>query len=389
MFCTKIHLIGCDEQSLPTEAIAALRSWGTLDEDFIDAATAVRGLWMTESEIRLFVLRVVLEEDLVALKELAVKFPGRPILAIVDPSDNSEMLLRTMRAGATQVVTAPASPSELAAALNCLSKEIGNVIPAKTIAVTGASGGCGSTAIAINLAYEIAALKKTPCILLELALRKGVVANCLDIQPRYTTADLVSQIYRVDSHLLKGALTERGRDFSVLAGPYQSIETATPDPESAMQLVELTRPLANVLVLDIPSTFDDLYFKALATADEVVLVTEQTVASIRGAQMVCEVLDGRYPLVVVNRFDRKTNGLPVERLHQFLKPCELQTVAYDEQLIRSMNDGKALRECSPRSAALADIDTLVETLVRQPHEKSPAQKPSTILGRLTRALSLS
>jgi pilus assembly protein CpaE len=390
MHCTRIHLIGCDDCSVPAEARGVLRRWGTLDESFTDAAKAIRSVWMTETETRLFVLRVASDDDLMGLKHVAAKFPGRPILAVVDASDDSSMLLKAMRAGAAQVVTAPVAAADLQEALDCISKQLGSVVtPAKTIAVAGASGGSGATAIAINVAYEIAELKKTQVILLELAMRMGVIANYLDIRPRYTTADLVGEIGRVDSFVLKGALTERSPNFSILAGPYESIQTTAPDVDSVLQLIELTKPLANVIVLDVPSTFDDLYFKTLATADQVVLVAEQTVCSIRGAQMVCDVLEHRRPLVVVNRFDRKTSGLSEDRLRQFMKPCEVQTVAFDGELARSLNEGKPLRECSPRSAALADIDALVEKLAPQTPDKSSDEKPTSILGRLTRALSLS
>jgi pilus assembly protein CpaE len=388
MNCTKIHIIGCDERTLPREARDVLRRWGTLDAEYPDTARALNTIWMTENEIRLFMLQVVSEDELEDLKRIAAKFPGRPILAIVELTDDSTMLLKALRAGATQAVASPVSAVDLLDALDCIAKQIGNMeTPAKTIAVTGASGGCGATAIAINLAYEIAVVQKQRCILLELSLRKGAIANHLDIQPRYTTADLVSEIRRVDSYILNSALTQRADGFSVLVGPYQSIETTTPDAAAAMQLVEAARRLADVVVLDVPGTFDDLYFQALSTADQVVLVTEQTVSSIRGAQMVCEVLEQHRPLIVVNRFGRKTNGLSVERLRQFLRPCELQTVAYDERVIQSMNNGASLRECNPRSVALPDLDALAETLAPRQAEQSPAEKPASIFGKLTRVFS--
>ena len=148
--------------------------------------------------------------------------------------------MKSMRAGALQVVHAPVMADDLQEALDCIAaKHDGLRKLAHLVTVTGTVGGCGGTAVAINLAYELARLTKARCILMELALCKGVVANHLAISPRYTTTDLVADIRRIDSFILQGALTEVAENFCVLAGPYESIKTDTGDLASALQLVQL------------------------------------------------------------------------------------------------------------------------------------------------------
>ena len=67
-----------------------------------------------------------------------------------------------------------------------------------------------------------------------------------------------------------------------------------------MKLIELSRHLAEVVVLDVPCSYDELFFRSLSAADVVVLVVEQKVSSVRGARMVCETLTEHRPYVVVN-----------------------------------------------------------------------------------------
>ncbi len=220
---------------------------------------------------------------------------------------------------------------------------------------------------------------------MELALRKGVVANHLSISPRYTTTDLVTDISRIDSFILQGALTEVAENFCVLAGPYETIKTDTGDLESVMQLVQLTRHLATWLVLDVPGTYDDLFFSSLMSADRIVLVAEQSVAAIRGVQMVCSSLKQRRPIVVINRYNAKKGGLSVDRIQDFLPECDVCTVADDPAVGESMNSGQPLGIYSPRNPVLADLDALIRKM--EPSAVPDGNGKRTIIGRLGRALS--
>ncbi len=115
-----------------------------------------------------------------------------------------------------QVVLLPFQRSDFGAALDCIAVQFG-MAPARaqTIAIAGASGGCGATTLAINLAYEIACAKKLKCILMELSLRMGALASYLDLQPRFTTSDLLFD-KSVDSAAVKQSLTVINDELSVL-----------------------------------------------------------------------------------------------------------------------------------------------------------------------------
>ncbi len=103
--------------------------------------------------------------------------------------------------------------------------------------------------------------------------------------------------------------------------------------------------------------------------------------------MVCEALPELPVLVAVNRYDSKMTGFTVDRLRTLLKCPGLATVANDPQVRAATDQGEPLRMIAPRSAALADIRKLMESLA--PEELPSAQRAtkSNILGRLTRAFS--
>ena len=387
MYSVKINLIGCDEKVMPQAARAILRRWAVIDVEFPNVLAAQKSLLVKEGETRLLVIYIRSADDITELKRLNGSFPCYPILAIVDPASDPTLVVKTMRAGALQVVHPPVLPDDLQEALDCIAaKHEGLTRLAKLLTVTGSVGGCGGTTVATNLAYELARLAQARCILMELSLRKGVLANNLGITPQYTTTELVTDIRRMDSYILQGALTEITENFSVLAGPYESIHAEKVDLESTMQLIQQMRHLAAWLVLDVPSTYDDLFFRSLMAADQIVLVADQTVAGIRGVQMLCDTLGQRRPLVVINHYNRKS-GLSIDRIQEFLPKCDIYTFTHDLAVIASM--GQPLRMCPHRSAVQAELDVLVQKLQPEVPKTGPGETNGSMLSRFRHALHLS
>jgi Flp pilus assembly CpaE family ATPase len=390
MYSLKINLVGCDEETVPPAAREILQRWAVIDDDYPNVTALQKKVLMKEGETRLIVIHINSANDISELKRLNSLYPRYPILAVVDASSDSTLVMKCMRAGALQVVHPPVLPDDLLDALDCIAaKHEGLSKIAKLVAIAPSVGGCGGTTVAINVAYELGRLAKERSILMELSLRKGVLADYLNIAPRYTTTSLIADIGRVDSFILQGALTEVAENFSVFVGPYESIQTEKPDLDSTMQLVQLTRHLAASVVLDIPSTYDDLFFRCLLTADRIVLVADQSVAAIRGAQMVCDSLGQHRPIVLINRYNPKLSGLSCEKIQGFLPGCEICALENDLMVAAAMNNGKPLRLHSPRSRALGDLDALIKKIAASDPKDGGTEAKQSIMSRLGHALSLS
>jgi Flp pilus assembly CpaE family ATPase len=154
--------------------------------------------------------------------------------------------------------------------------------------------------------------------------------------------------------------------------------------------------MTNFAVFDVPCTYDDMYFETLAAADQVVLVGEQKIPSIRTLKLVCEALDRLDSLqklhIVINRYDPRMPGFGAERLKNLLGKGDLLTIGNDyASVMASINHGRPLRQESPRSPVLADMNRVVQTLLNREkkadHTSSPGGSPA-ILGRLIRRFGL-
>ena len=94
---------------------------------------------------------------------------------------------------------------------------------------------------------------------------------------------------------------------------------------------------------------------------------------------------------MINRYDPTASGLTVESVSKFLNCDQISTIANDESMLLATNYGRLLRAQNPRSAALADIDSLIGRLFPSPKddETDISDGKPTLLNRLSRALCLS
>jgi pilus assembly protein CpaE len=260
----------------------------------------------------------------------------------------------------------------------------------KVIAVAGVTGGCGATSLAINLGQEISFLWNKQCILVDLSLKLGAVASHLNLEPPHSINDLLGDVRRVDETLIRKVLFKISENFELLAGPDRLIATLGHSSVDVMSLIELLKPLCDVILLDLPCTYDDFYFELLSGASQIVLVGEQKVPSVRALKLVREMVGRDHSPnlehVVINRFDKKAVSLSVSLLARILGVATMHTISQDEASFTSAsNRGCTLRLSSPRSLALAEIDALAARLVSGDGTIEGRPKGSSLVSRLVHA----
>jgi len=365
-----------------------------LEAEYADAPSTILALRLSLREKRLLMLHVNPPHETRAVSRLSVSFPGWPIVALVaeDFHPNGfrgHGIVGPIRAGASHIVTLPFEPDDFKEVLDRIAAQFVDVLKkSKAIAVAGATGGTGATTIAINLTSEIADHLHLRCILVDLSVRMGVVAPHLNIEPTHSILDLLRDIHRVDAAVVEKVLTRFSENFEILAGPHEFAPPLAISTQDVAHVIDTLEQTAAVVVLDVPCTYDDIYFDVLASAAQVVLVGEQNLPSIRALRMVSERLgrDAATVHMVINRFDRENQGFGVERLLKPLGVSSLHTVARDHLAVSAAGDnGVVLRQAAPRSRALTDISALAKTLMAL--EPPVGVKPLGLFSRLGRALT--
>jgi pilus assembly protein CpaE len=394
----KTIVIGCDEETLPHVRRELMNAEAFLEGEFSQVGDAIAALRAVGPEKRLLIFHVRSAEELRGLSRLSDCCAGSPILALMDLQGEarpvlSSTFLSAMRAGATQIVPLPLTPSDFKAALDRISTQfITTNKDARTIAIAGATGGCGATTLAVNLAYEIAHRRNLRCILVDLSLKMGQVATYLNVEPRHTISDLLRDPGRVDSLLLQASLVRVAQNFQILAGPQRLASPVAASPQAVAKILGTAGQIADVVLIDLHCTYDDVFFETLADSQTMVLVGEQKIPSVRSLKQVQEAVGragaGRDEHIVINRYDPKIPGFGVDRLLKVLDVPSLQTVAEDRAAVSAcLNRGCTLRQESPRSRILADIDALADVLLPSDHRPKAEPRPSGLFGRLRRAIT--
>jgi len=361
----KAILIGNDESILPNVRRELCNQDVEIEHEYPNVSSTIENLSLHVDEDRLFICKIDSDDPSSKLRRLSGAFAGRPIIVLVDSGVDAPFVVHAMRDGAAQVVMLPWVTADFHEALSSVAAQFGHSAAAsRVIAVSGAHGGVGATTLAVNLAYEFAQAFQYDTIAAEISFNSCVMASHFNIEPKHTTLDLVENDQDIDVYSVHKALVRFSDKLSILSGPSFVVKAFQVEEKKVLHLIQSLRKLAKVVILDVPSTLDDLQMLTLDAADDVVLVADQSVPSLQLTREALRLGIRSYsPTVVINQFDSNVQGFDAARIKNVLSIDAVRTVALDQVAVMSaVNCGQPLRLRFPRSRALADINALARDL---------------------------
>ena len=228
MYPLNVTLVACQDSVQRNVLSMLINQQANLDGQYADVDAAIAALWDQTHTSRLFIVSVPDSYSLPKLRQLVGVFVGQPVLALVDAMMDPAVLLGVCVREPPRSCRYRSSPRIFGLPWSASRSSTGKPqAQNQAIAVSGVTGGCGATALAVNLAYEVAAQHGQHVILSELSLQIGKLAAYLDINPEHTTFDLLNDGERLDPQMIQRALTHVTDRFDVLAGEYRD----HPDPD--------------------------------------------------------------------------------------------------------------------------------------------------------------
>lgn len=305
------------------------------------------------------------EAELGALGRLQPLYPGLQTVLVAPPT-NPELLLQALRLGVREVVSPELDRSEFQAALRRVgqAQQGGTTTPARIIAFVSCKGGSGSTFIATNLGYSLAAQEKKRVLLIDLNLQFGDAALFVsDKQPSSTLADVCREIERVDAAFLQSCLVEVLPNYGVLAAPSDPTQSVEIRPSHIEAILRIAKAHWDYIILDAGRTLDPVSIRALDLADYVMPVLQLTLPFIRDGKRLLDLLRSLdYPAEkirpLVNRFE-KSPELTIADLERTLGTKVFATIPnHYASVASSVNHGVPILErarSSPVTKALASL----------------------------------
>jgi pilus assembly protein CpaE len=269
-------------------------------------ADAVDGLSKARPELVLFCLSPDPERALEMIGQIR-HLIAVPVVA-VGPAKDAQLILRTLRTGASDFVEEAELVTELEAALRRIQSEQGTAgEPARTIVLLAPNGGSGSSTLAVNIA-TVLAKEHNKALLLDLKLQAGDLAALLDLKPTHTLADLCRNSDAMDRSMFERSLVTHDSGVRLLAPPRHLADVEYVTAEGIGRVLALGRSLFPYLIADLDHSFREEQKQVLRLANVVLLVMRLDFACLRNAQRTIDYLIRQVGLshesiqMVVNRY---------------------------------------------------------------------------------------
>lgn len=302
---------------------------------------------------------------------------------------NDVILYRDLIArGVSEYMVAPIAPLHLVEAIATLYRSERATPVGRVVAFIGARGGCGSSTVAHNCAWEIARTAEIETTIIDLDLAFGTAALDFNLDASGGIMEALLQPERVDSLLLDRLLVKLADKLSLLGGPGGVDKDFTIEPHAVETIFTAMRASVPMIVLDVPNVWAPWVRFTLLHADQIVLTAEPDLASLRNARALVDLLKAARPNDPPPSLILNKTGVPRRpeiAAADFRKAIATDVTAaipFDPQSFGdAVNNGRMVLDMSPRSKAAEALRALARDLAGEKAQKA-ASSGSSILKKL-------
>jgi len=326
----------------------------------------------TTPDIGLIALDHNPEKALELVANLNASLPSCNIL-VTSSSSDGKLILRAMRAGAKEFLQHPVRLQDLLDSLDRITDRVFGRGETKArgssvIAVAGATGGVGTTSLAVNLGCALAQDPKNSVALVDLDLCLGDADVFLDTIPDYTLVDVAQNVTRLDFTLLKRSLTKHTSGLYLLPRPAQMEDMALVTADDLQRVIGLLKATFTHLVLDLSKSYTTLDMVALQAADHILLVTQLDLPCLRNVVRLMMSFGGIKDVaervrIVVNRAGLESGNISLKKAQDTIgREIYWQLPNDYRTMVEIRNNGVPLIEQAPKAAITHAIGELAVAL---------------------------
>ena len=296
-------------------------------------------------------------------------------ILLLAPTLDSRTLTRAMECGIARVIDIDSSEHDICTHIMTAANRDQNrrnstqkiaSYDSKIVACYSPKGGVGKTTLAVNMAYALATMNKK-IALIDLSLQFGEVGVFLDIAKGDTIADMVEE-HSFELSTIKSYLIRHQSGIQVM------LSSSSPEYAELIQPVHVNAILSSLrtefdyVIVDMGVAFGDCAIAAMETADTILLVVNEEIASLHDAKRsikVLEALNQQDKLkIVVNKEGIST--ITVKNVANLLEATPVLVVPYDlKAAMLAVNRGLPMLSCAPNSKASKAIREYARALIRR------------------------
>lgn len=312
-------------------------------------------------------LQIIAEE--LPQMQLVLAFSRRPDASLRDvirtgavdllqlPVDDSEFVAALQRAISlvpeVPEVTVPAAPAAEAAPEATLPAA---QRPGKVFTIASATGGCGKTFYATNLAWFLHQHTGKRVCIVDLDLQFGEVSTALRLRPKYTIVDAL--LHEDDGSTdLRDHIEEftvvHDTGVHVLAAPRDPSEADRIAPPDVARILEAVRYTFDYVVVDTPPQLAETVLSAFDMSDLLYVMATLDLPSVRNMSVFLSTLD-RLQIssddlrLVLNKAEDDM-GIEISQVTKLFPQGFESILPYAREVSRSINLGQPVMHASPNA----------------------------------------
>lgn len=283
---------------------------------------------------------------------------------VYSAKSDPNLVVRCMRAGAREYLTAPYDEDTIgealvrAAAARRPEARTPQKKSGRLLAFIGAKGGSGVTTIACSFSIALAQNASESTLLIDLALPMGDAALNLGIAAEYSTDDALGNVEHLDASTLRGLVVKHQSGISVLAAPSKVPEVDATE-EGIDKLIAVARQAFDNVVVDVGSRHDLMDTSLFNAATTIFLVTQAGISELRNSNRVISKFfngGGRNLEVVINRFQTGSPGMTEDVIDKAIE----RPVRW-----KIPDDYDATREIQNTASAMTSSDSAISRMMME------------------------
>ena len=270
--------------------------------------------------------------------QITSEHPYLPVIALGPPLVQ-QLMRRFMTVGARGYVSQPVDFEELRSTIRAVHQRALEekaarlqVPPALTgpldgglkgqgtvVAVFGAKGGVGKTAVAVNLAVALQTVTGERVGLLDADFAFGDAALHLDLNPSHSFLNFVEHVEqeggRIDPQYVRGIMARHSTGLRVLCRPPRPEHAELIKAEHVRAVLEVLPNLFRFVVVDCLSSYDDRMLAVLDAANVIVLMLGPELGAVANTLAFLELAEalGYEEDRVLLVLNRPNSGVGIER----------------------------------------------------------------------------
>jgi len=270
-----------------------------------------------------------MDQAIEAVAYIQEMFSGKAALVARSISQDHEVLLRAMRAGFNDFIGEVFNPeafSETLGRINQLwqTRAASNSVRGSVVSLIGAKGGVGTSTLAVHLAMYLVQSHGKKTLLIDNHAQLGHACVYLGIDgSRHNFHELVRNLSRLDSELLRGYIATHSSGLEVLSSPDTCDNHRATDPEQMGQTLDFLRGEYDYVIVDCPASLDETNLAVIEGSNQVYLIATPEIGAVRDLSRYVDSLvqndENKERLkVVINRFSSQ-HAVSLEQIEKAIR----------------------------------------------------------------------